>query len=194
MPEIRPEHVPSPRTSLGWDGTRYRALGMDAAGNLRVVLLGRGIGMYEAYVHVQDQKPQNTPGGGFTLGAWRTRDINVELDDTATICAIAANQITLQPGTYRCLITCPAYKVSGHQARLQNITGVATLLTGTSEYTDATDNTCTRSVISGRFTLAVASVLEIQHQSIASQAGNGFGPQANFTTEVYTDAEFWREW
>lgn len=194
MPETFPDHVPSPRTLLGWDGTRYRALGMDAAGNVRVVLLGRGIGMYEAYVHVQDRKAQNTDGGAFNNGAWRTRVINAELDDTASICTIAANQITLQPGTYRCLITCPAYMASPHQARLQNITAGVTLLTGTSEMTVSTTNVCTRSVISGRFTLAVASVLEIQHQSTATRAGDGFGVAANFTTEVYTDAEFWREW
>lgn len=194
MPETIPDHVPSPRTSLGWDGTRYRALGLDGAGNLRVVLLGRGIGMYEAYVHVQDQKPQNTNGGGFVFGVWRTRDINTELADTATICAIAANRITLQPGTYRCLITCPGYKVSLHQTRLQNITGAATLLTGTNAKSSAGDNTATVSIIKGRFTLAVASALEVQHQCTVTRAADGFGEPCNITTEVYTDAEFWREW
>lgn len=150
--------------------------------------------MYEAYVFVRDEKAQNTDGGAFTLGAWRTRDITIERDDTASICTLAANQITLQPGTYRCLISCPAYKVAGHQARLQNITGAVTLLAGTSEVSAAADASVTRSIVAGRFTLAVASVLEIQHQSAATKAANGFGVATNFTTEVYTHAEFWREW
>ncbi len=152
-----------------------------------------GEGMYRYYVHLQDQKPQATHGGTFTLGAWRTRDITIELDDTGNVCAIAANQITLQPGTYRCLITCPAHAVSSHQARLRNITAGATLLFGTTDRTSLTTVVMTRSVITGRFTLAVASVLEIQHRCSFSQNFHGFGFAANFTTEVYTDAEFWSE-
>ncbi len=150
--------------------------------------------MYEAYVHLQDQKPQNTDGGAFVLEAFNTRDINVELADTATICAIVANQIILQPGTYRCLITCPAYKVDFHQARLRDITGLLTLLWGTSERSAAADSVQTRSVVSGRFTLAVASTLVIQHQSSATRAVDGYGTACNFTIERYTNAEFWREW
>ena len=144
------------------------------------------------YVHVQDQKAQNTAGGAFTLGAWRTRDINTEQADTLGICAIAANQITLAAGTYRCLITCPAQQVNRHQARLQNITIGATLLPGTSELAQATSVVVSRSVISGRFTLAAVSILEIQHQCSATKLGDGLGYAANFTTEVYTDAEFWK--
>jgi len=150
--------------------------------------------MYNAYVHVQDQKAMGANGGGFTMGAWRTRDINTEQADTLGICAIAANQITLAAGTYRCLITCPAFKVGHHQTRLRNITAGVTLLPGTSSYTADGDDVSTRSIVSGRFTLAAVSILEVQHQCQFTRAANGFGVAAGFTTEVYTDAEFWREW
>ncbi|GAI67677.1 unnamed protein product [marine sediment metagenome] len=194
MPEILPDNVPSPRTPLGWDTVRYRPLSIDAAGNLQVVIVGGRVGMYRDYVHVQDQKARNTPGGGFTLGAWRTRDINTELADTGGICAIAANQITLQAGVYQYLISCPAFKVEHHQAVLYNVTAAVIIRTGTSEISGAADAVMSRSVIVGRTTLAIASVLEIRHQSSATRAGDGFGSPANITAEVYTVAEFWREW
>ncbi len=36
MPEILPDHVPSPRTLLAWDGTAYRPITIDAAGRVQV--------------------------------------------------------------------------------------------------------------------------------------------------------------
>jgi len=146
------------------------------------------------YICIQDQKTQNTAGGTFTSGAWQTRTLNTIISDTVGIASLAANQVTLQPGTYRCFITCPAVNVQAHQARLQNITDGATLLVGTTEWTFATANgAVTRSVIIGRFGLPSAKVLAVQHQAGATFAAQGFGLAANFTTEVYTIAEFWLE-
>jgi len=150
-------------------------------------------GMYDAYVCVRDRKPQNTDGGDFTQGAWRTRDINNEQADADGICLVVANQISLVAGTYRCIISCPAYRVARHQARLYNITTAAVLLVGTSETTGDAGYTTTRSFIVGRFTLATANSLEIQHQCQNTLAVEGFGPACNFTDEIYTIAEFWRE-
>lgn len=150
-------------------------------------------GFYDAYVCVRDEKAQNTPGGGFTNGAWRVRDINDEQADADAICTIAGNQITLATGTYRCIISCPAYRVARHQARLYNTTAADVLLVGTSEATGDAGYTTSRSFIVGRFTLAAAHVLEVQHQCENTIAVNGFGLEANFTDEIYTVAEFWRE-
>jgi len=150
-------------------------------------------GLYDAYVCVRDVKAQNTSGGDFTLGAWRTRVINNEQADTAAICTIAGNQITLAAGTYRCLISAPAFRVSKHQTRLQNITTATTLLSGTSEVSGDAGYTTSRSVIVGRFTLAGANALEVQHQCFETILVKGFGEAANFTEEIYTVAEFWRE-
>lgn len=146
-------------------------------------------GMYDAYVCVRDVKAQNTDGGDFVFGAWRTRVINNEQADADGICTIAANQITLATGTYRCIISAPATGVHSHQTRLQNITDGVTLLVGTSEF----ESSMTRSFIVGRFTLAAAKVLEVQHQGEQTQLLTGFGTAANFTDEIYTVAEFWRE-
>lgn len=146
------------------------------------------------YVCVRDKKNQNTNGGTFTLGAWRKRDITEELVDTGSICSIATNQITLAAGTYRCLISAPAYRVAAHQARLWDTSnGGALLVLGTTEVAGDAAYSITRSWISGRFTLAAESVLEVQHYCTATLADEGFGIKANITDEIYTVAEFWRE-
>lgn len=152
-----------------------------------------GAGFYNAYVCVRDKKAQNTAGGTFTAGALRTRDINDEQADAAGIASIASNQITLAAGTYRCLISCPAVFVDGHQALLYNVTDSAVLLVGTSEYSRQSPYGSSRSFIVGRFTLDGAKTLEVRHECHTTQATNGFGNQTNRTDEIYTVAEFWRE-
>jgi hypothetical protein len=146
----------------------------------------------KGYVKVSDTKAQNTAGGAFTTGAWRTRDINTEDTDTAGICSIASNQITLAAGTYDCFISVPANAVDMHQARLYNITDSAVVLLGTSEGTSAAHVFTTRSLILGRFTIAAAKALEVQHYCQSTYGTSGFGQAGNFASEVYTVAEFRR--
>lgn len=144
------------------------------------------------YILVRDEKAANTAGGGFTAGAWRTRDLNTEVEDTGNYASIASNQITLEAGTYRCRISAPARLVDRHKARLQNITDGTTILLGTSEFSNG--DATTQSVIQGRFTLSEQKVLEVQHQCQTTVATNGFGVESNFgVTEVYTVVELWRE-
>lgn len=150
-------------------------------------------GFYDAYICVQDEKAQNTSGGTFTSNAWRTRDINEKQADTANICSITSNQITLAAGTYRCLISAPARRVNKHQTRLYNATDATAILTGTPETSNNTDNTQTRSFIAGRFTLSAQKTLEVQHYCTTTANNDGFGLATNSTTEIYTIAEFWRE-
>lgn len=149
------------------------------------------------YLMYRDEKTQNTDGGGFTSGSWQTRELTVESADPGGYGSLSSNQITLLAGTYRVRISCPAFLVARHQARLQDITNTATLLLGTSAFAEASgagnnrDVTC--SYIDGRITLAGTTVLEVQHQCQTTKTVNGFGIAANFTTEVYTVAEFIRE-
>jgi hypothetical protein len=161
------------------------------AGNKRWILQ---LPADKGYVKVSDVKAQNTSGGTFTAGAWRTRDINTEDTDTAGICAIASNQITLQAGTYDCLIFCPVGEsVNTHQSRLYNITdGAATLIGQVGFTTSAGGYSGSVSIISGRFTITAQKVFEIQHYCSATASTYGFGRACNFTSEIYTIAEFWR--
>ncbi|MCK5607025.1 hypothetical protein KAR91_34395 [Candidatus Pacearchaeota archaeon] len=146
------------------------------------------------YVKVSDVKAYNVAGGTFTQDAWQTRDINTEDSDTAGICSISSNQITLEAGTYECHISCLAYKVDKHTSRLRNITDGSTELLGTVENCDSGVTASNRSVIVGRFILAAQKVLEIQHYCTDTQSSNGFGTsmQVSGIDSVYTVAVFRR--
>ncbi|MBE3142977.1 MAG: hypothetical protein IMZ61_03525 [Planctomycetes bacterium] len=143
------------------------------------------------YICIQDQKAQNTGGGTFTSGAWRTRDLNTEVSDDGGHASVASNQITLAAGTYICHIRCPAYIADRVQARLWNITDSALVLLGASVYS-ATVYTQNDSIIVGKFTLAAPKVLEVQHICTTTSATLGFGVASNFGTEIYTQVEFWK--
>ena len=146
-----------------------------------------------AYVLVRDEKTANTAGGTFTSGAWRTRDINTEVIDTAGICSISSNQITLEAGTYEADISAPASSCDRHNARLQNVTDATTVLDGTSEFSAGVNYGSTRSLITGRFTISAQKTFEIQHQCQTTKATDGFGVASNFgVAEVYTVAKFVR--
>lgn len=164
-----------------------------SAGISRYTPAEAGVGLYDAYVCVADEKAQNTDGGTFTAGAWQKRDLQTERADTAGIASLASNQLTLAAGTYRCLIVCPAIAVGANQARLYDTTGAAVLVLGQNAYGVSTNPHQEVSAIQGRFTIGVESVLEVQHRCTSTQATNGYGVKANFGTEVYTVAEFWRE-
>lgn len=152
-----------------------------------------GSGLFDAYVHVQDQKSAGTNGGTATSGSWETRNLNTEQADTAAIASVASNQITLPAGTYVCDITVPGYKVGVHRAALYNTTSAAYLLYGTSHYTINTDSVSQDSRITGLFVLAAESVLEVRHNVQVTQATTGHGVAVNQGgNEVYTDAQFWR--
>jgi len=154
----------------------------------------KAIDLYSDYIHIREEQASGVDGGGFTQGAWQTRVLNVEVSDTGGDAALAANQITLEAGTYRCLISCPALMVHAHKARLQNITDASTLLVGSSEYADSAGIVGNRTFIVGRFTLAAQKVLEIQHRCVLTRAVNGWGLGCNFgVVEVYTEVEFWKE-
>lgn len=150
-------------------------------------------GASEDYILIQDKKSQNTNGGTFSSGAWHTRDLNTEVVDTGGHASISSNQITLAAGTYRCLIRCTAYQVGKHQALLYNVSDSATIGVGTSERSATTAGTATASVIAARFTLAASKVLEVRHQCSDTGTNTGFGIPSNFTDEIYTICEFWKE-
>lgn len=138
------------------------------------------------FIVLEDQKTQNTEGGTFTSGAWRTRDLNTEVVDTGGDCSLSSNQFTLTAGTYEIIAVAPAALVNRHQIRLQNVTDGTTVLTGKPSISGASDNTQTDSILLGRFTIGASKALEIQHQCQTTYGTSGFGLAANFTTEVYT--------
>lgn len=148
------------------------------------------------YVLVCDSKASGTAGGTFTSGAWRTRDINTELFDDGSICTLSSNQIILSGGIYHCDISCPAWVVGKHKARLYNISSASVLLNGTSEETNNSGfYASTRSFIKGRIILpSTGAILEVQHIASNTETSDGFGKACTLDTgnNIYTLAEFRR--
>ncbi len=142
-------------------------------------------------LHVRDEKSANTDGGTFTVGAWRTRDLNTVKTNEISGASVASNQITLPTGTYFIRARAPAMRVGNHTAKLFDTTGTADLVIGSATRSvGSTADSMTDSVIMGQFTLSVESVLEIQHQGKATVADLGFGNGSNVgVVEVYTDVE-----
>lgn len=143
---------------------------------------------------LREEQAQNTSGGTFTNGAWRTRVLNTEVVDTGNHCSLSGNQFTLAAGTYRIRAFAPAFGVARNQTRLQNITDGTTELIGTSVYAQSTTAlSSSQSEIVGRFTIASSKAFEIQHRCETTVATYGFGVESNFTTEVYTTVRIEKE-
>ncbi len=138
-------------------------------------------------LHVRDEKAQNTAGGTATSGSWQTRDLNTVKTNEIVGASLAANQITLPAGTYDVEWSAPGHRIDLHQTRLYDTTGTAVIIIGSTENSDVNSEVSNRSFGSGRFTIAVQSVIELQHQNSLTQATMGFGLPCNFTTEVYSE-------
>jgi hypothetical protein len=169
-----------------------------ASGVVRCVsyhpLTGKALaGTSESYVYIRDEKAANTAGGNFSSGAWRTRDLNTEVNDPGSVATLASNQITLTAGTYRFRASAPAYQVDRHKVRLANVSDTVYYY-GTSDTSNSADATMTRSAVSGRFTIATSKTFELQHQCQTTCLTSGFGVASNLgVIEVYAEIEFWKE-
>lgn len=141
-----------------------------------------------AYILVQDQKAQNTAGDSVTAGAWRTMTLNTIVTDDTGVVSLGSNQITLPAGTYYVRGVSGNQGGNRHQARLQDITNTATLLTGTVGFSSSA-NYYARSLswILGKIVLAGSTAVEVQ-QNFEGTATTGLA--GNFGVEVYTSIEF----
>jgi hypothetical protein len=146
------------------------------------------------YLNIVDSKASGVQGGTFTAGDWRTRDLNTERTNEITGASLAANQITLPAGTYHVSWSAPAHDVNDHQTRLQNITDAATLLTGSCGHCDTSSGTQpqTNSVGEGRFTLAAAKTIELQHQCDTTEFTDGFGNASGYDEEIFSQISIWK--
>jgi hypothetical protein len=146
------------------------------------------------YIYVRDEKPAGTNGGNFASGARRTRDINTEVADAGNHCTIAANQITLAAGTYRCLISAPAGYVDQNRIWLHNVTDNEDTLIGASCHSPNGGGfvSSISATLKGEFTISASKTFEIQHQCTTTFNTYGFGLANGFDVEIYTEAEFWK--
>jgi hypothetical protein len=153
------------------------------------------IAVERPYVRITDRKAEGINGGTFTSGSWQNRDINTEEDDDFNLVTIATNRFTLAAGTYRARIRCPAYNVSRNKARLYNFTDSIIVLNGSTGQ-HCSGGSSSQTWIVGKFTIAAAKELVIQHRCQVSTTTYGFGVSvgdqwAGDGYETYTEAEFW---
>jgi hypothetical protein len=151
-----------------------------------------------AYCKIVDQKAEATPGGTFTAGAWRTRDLNtIQWDPDSLVVSLSANQFVLVAGTYYCRVHCPAYSTSTQRARIYNVTDAAqVVIAGSGQHNWTSGGVSGESWILNRFTIAASKTLRIEHVCQVTANTYGFGVPigdvfAGVGVEVYTEAEFW---
>jgi hypothetical protein len=138
-----------------------------------------------------DVKAQNTSGGTFTSGAWRTRDLNTEESDPDGIVTLSSNQFTLGAGTYLIQWECPAYRADRHQSRLYDVTGAAEIEKGMGMYASSGNSVQNVSQGTSEITITANNTYEIQHRCQTTDT-NGFGVEANFSYERFTRVTIWK--
>jgi hypothetical protein len=169
-------------------GSTPARLGIGSTGQVLTVAAGIPSWATPASVGAQfaifiDQKAQNTNGGTFTSGAFRTRDLNTTQINQITGASIASNQITLAAGTYLLQAAMPAENTDRLSGRLYNITDSTVTIIATDAYTPGDKEVVTNSVMSGVFTIASSKVFEVQQRA---ETTGSFGIACNTQAEVYT--------
>lgn len=135
---------------------------------------------------VQEQQTSGTHGGTFNSGADRTRTLNAEITDTGSHASLSANQITLQPGTYRGRAWAVAWFCGTHRLKFHNVTDNITYV-GSSEYLPQANQHNGQATVSFSFTITSAKVFELRHRCSASAGTAGFGFASGLGTEVYAE-------
>ncbi|MCK5652739.1 MAG: hypothetical protein KAJ42_15220 [Gemmatimonadetes bacterium] len=153
------------------------------------------------YIMIRDEKADGVHGGTFTLGAFRTRDLNTIVhDDSSLVVSLISNVLILEAGTYIFWAAAPSLAVGASTARLRNTTAASDLGLSVNSFSGLTAGFLTQtevwSFIVGQFTVADAQSLEIQHECQLSVATWGMGLAVAATTivniEIYTTIELWR--
>lgn len=144
-------------------------------------------------VVVADTKPRGTSGGPATTDTWVLRTLG-ELSDERNLASFSANKFKLVPGKYFIFISCPAYNIGRHQARLFDVTNTQVVAWGTSVESTAAGIT-SNSIICGFFEVTDANTeYQIEHWVQTAAGSNDFGVAASsnnstpYTShrEVYT--------
>jgi len=155
-------------------------------------------GLFASYALLVDSKTTGTNGGTFTLGAWRTRDLQTEVYDGIGI-SIATNDFTIPAGNYLVRWNAPAFNVRAHQSRLYDVTNTAIIAAGSSEYSrnpeiHAGGNVSNKSFGFARLTPSGDTAYRIEHYCEWTNTTYGFGDATGYgPNELYTMVEIYKE-
>ena len=174
-------------------GTAGQVLQTQGAGANPVWAADAG-GLWSSYAVIVDSKATATGGGGFTSGAWRTRDLNLEIADPDGIVSISSNEFTLAAGSYLINWSCPHHQVTNCETRLYDVTGTAHVQSGASGYSATGASTQGRDGGSARITPSGSNAYTIEHRCDVTNATNGFGVSIAYgETIIFTIVEIFKE-
>lgn len=174
-------------------GTLGQALETTSAAGLALCMVNVDPGMTQI-LHYKHEETSGTDGGSSAATTFNTRPITDEVSDLEALGALAANQITLQPGRYVFTSAQSCYRTGDSDARLQNTSDATALLYGpTVNATNSSGADAVTATCNGEFEITVAKVLEVQLWTVLAQATTGLGlDTANAADNVFCQARFER--
>lgn len=146
-----------------------------------------------SYVRYEESLSNGAVGDTPSAGDWNVRDVSLVTDAESIGAGVASSgRFELPAGTYVCRAFATQNGASGHgKLRVRDITGGTSKLNGLSIFQTVADVSMTLEV-SGQFTLAVASNVELQHYTSGTST-NGLGkPISSGVSEDYSAIEFWK--
>ena len=152
-------------------------------------------GVYEsALLHVVNQQPTNTNGGGTTASSFVKIPFNTVKTNEITGASLSSSQITLPSGTYYLSAQTPLYRTNEFKMILRNTTDSTYDLFGNGGTANQTYAVNTFASIDGRFTISAQKVFEIQMWTQRTQT-NGFGYGVGITdgqATIFASAKIWK--
>jgi hypothetical protein len=153
---------------------------------------GSGDSFYDGYAILQDVEDTATNGGSAAASSWNTRSLTQTYAYGNMTAPLAANQFTLEPGTYRVQASAPNYETGRSRLRLYDTTHATTLLLGTSGFADVSNNI--NALMVGLVTVSETTVCELQNYTENAKATYGLGVAgADGAEEVFATIEFWHK-
>lgn len=185
--------LPMVTNQLGSD--EFRVL---RAGELKRIAVSNALSAFATpYILIQEWTNANSVPSGVAATPTK-RSLNVLKADTGGYCVLSNNaEFYLLPGTYRFAASAPAYANGGHQAELFNVSTNGVVAYGTTEYSGDSGGAFpsqSRSFVTGRFQVTSNTLLQLRHTATLAVGAARFGLAfAHATSNMYSQAEFWRE-
>lgn len=142
-----------------------------------------------SYIHLREQQSTGVAGSTSSAATWNTLVLNTEVSDADSMCSLATNRFTLQPGTYDVKAIAPNYLTHESRLRIYDITHSAVILLGVSVY-NANNGGLVN--LQGRMVVSGVTVYELQEYTTSAQA-QGLGvPMSDGQLEIYADIELYK--
>ena len=145
---------------------------------------GTGSSGFSKVFLVQDEKADGVDGGTSVATTWTKRTLNTVKHNTLTGASVASDVVTLPAGDYYFEGSQPTNDNDTGQTRLRDTDNNVTLVLGTTEFVNNSDDGETPGLISGFFTLSAETDVELQYFVKVGRATFGLGIHTTTTGEV----------